>query len=83
MVLSGDHDSDFVFYLLQFFKNELVRYACGSTFLELSKKDFEKRVFRVPGLDEQKWIAAVLNAAEKKYPNITRALKNSAPRRKP
>ena len=64
LVPSDEYDSDFVFYLLQFFKNELIRYACGSTFLELSKKDFEKRAFRIPGLVEQKRIAAVLNAAE-------------------
>ncbi|WP_297338724.1 restriction endonuclease subunit S [Pseudophaeobacter sp.] len=64
LVLSDDFDSDFVFYLLQYFKNELVRYACGSTFLELSKKDFDKRSFSVPSLSEQLSIAAVLNAAE-------------------
>lgn len=64
LVLSDDYDSDFVFYLLQFFKNELVRYACGSTFLELSKKDFDKRSFHVPALEEQRQISAVLNDAE-------------------
>ena len=48
LVLLDEYDSDFVFYLLKFFKNELIRYACGSTFLELSKKDFEKRAFFVP-----------------------------------
>ena len=64
LVLSDDYDPDFVFYLLQFFRNELIRYACGSTFLELSKKDFDKRSFKVPGLVEQQSIAAVLNCAE-------------------
>ena len=64
LVLSKDYDSDFVFYLLQFFKSELIRYACGSTFLELSKKDFEKRSFNVPTLPEQKRIAVTLSAAE-------------------
>lgn len=64
LVLSADYDPDFVFYLLQFFKKELIRYACGSTFLELSKKDFDKRSFMVPALEEQNSIAAVLNDAE-------------------
>ncbi|WP_299987658.1 restriction endonuclease subunit S [uncultured Ruegeria sp.] len=65
LVLFKHYDPDFVFYLLQFHKNELVRYASGSTFLELSKKDFEKRIFNVPALPEQKRIAAVLNDVER------------------
>jgi type I restriction enzyme S subunit len=64
LVLSADFNSDFVFYLLQFFKKELIRYACGSTFLELSKKDFDKRSFMVPSLEEQEQIASVLNDTE-------------------
>ncbi|WP_339107632.1 restriction endonuclease subunit S [Thioclava sp. GXIMD4216] len=39
-------------------------YACGSTFLELSKKDFKKCSFLVPDLPEQERIAAVLNDAD-------------------
>ncbi|PUB10524.1 restriction endonuclease subunit S [Yoonia sediminilitoris] len=64
LVLSDAFDSDFIFYLLQFFKKDLIRYACGSTFLELSKKDFDKRSFLMPELGEQRRIAAVLNDAE-------------------
>lgn len=64
LVLSDDFDSDFVFYLLQFFKKKLVRYACGSTFLELSKKDFDRCVFRVPYIEEQRRISTVLNDTE-------------------
>lgn len=64
LVLNKDYDSDFVFYLLQFFKNDLIRYASGSTFLELSKKDFDKRSFMVPTLPEQRRIAEVITIAE-------------------
>lgn len=64
LVLNQGFDADFVFYLLQFYKNELIRYSCGSTFLELSKKDFEKRSFIFPSLEEQRRIASTLNAAE-------------------
>ena len=53
--------AEFLFHLFTFFKNKFVRYACGSTFLELSKKDFQKLCFNVPLLDEQKAIAAVLD----------------------
>ena len=43
---------------------DLDRISCGSTFLELSKKDFDKRCFVVPALRAQQRIAPVLNAAE-------------------
>lgn len=64
LVLNDGFDGEFIFYLLQFFKNDLIRYACGSTFLELSKADFVKRSFMMPELSEQKRIAGVINAAE-------------------
>ena len=64
LVLADGFDSDFIYYLFQFFKSELIRYACGLTFLELSKKDFDKRSFKVPSLPEQRRIAAVINATE-------------------
>lgn len=64
LVLSDAFVPDFIFYLLQFFKKDLIRYACGSTFLELSKKDFDKRSFLVPEISEQRRIAAFLNDAE-------------------
>jgi type I restriction enzyme S subunit len=61
---SKKFDSDYIYYMLEFFKNELIRYACGSTFLELSKKDFDTRAFRMPEINEQRRISAVLNACE-------------------
>ena len=64
IVLNGGYDADFVYYLLQFFKKDLIRYACGSTFLEISKADFDKRAFRFPTLAEQIRIAEALNAIE-------------------
>jgi len=61
LVLNKLYDSDFVYYMFQYFKHEFVRYACGSTFLEISKKDFEKRTFLVPEKNEQAEISKVLN----------------------
>lgn len=63
LVPNSRNDVEFLYYLLAFNKNELKRYACGSTFLELSKKDFEKRTFFVPCIKEQRAIAEVLNSA--------------------
>lgn len=63
LVPNSRNDVEFLYYLLAFNKNKLKRYACGSTFLELSKKDFEKRTFVVPCIKEQRAIAEVLNTA--------------------
>ena len=52
---------DFIYYLLSFNKNDVVKKACGSTFLEISKKDFENLKILVPPLEEQKRIAKVLS----------------------
>jgi type I restriction enzyme S subunit len=61
---SKEFESEYIFHLLEYYKNILVRYANGSTFLELSKKDFEKIYFLVPELVEQKKIAEILNACD-------------------
>ncbi len=64
IVPNGKHDSDFVYYLLRQNKKALVRAAGGSTFAEVSKADFEKLIFQVPHIDEQRSIAAVLICAD-------------------
>ncbi len=55
---------EYLFHLFAFYKHIFVRYACGSTFLELSKFDFEKREFSVPQKPEQQAIANVLENAD-------------------
>lgn len=64
LIPSSKFDVNFLYYLFAFFKKEFIRYACGSTFFELSKKDFEKLIFECPELKEQQKIAAVLSAAD-------------------
>lgn len=64
IVPSSKFDVDFLYYLFNFFKKEFIRYACGSTFFELSKQDFEKLVFECPELKEQQIIATVLSTAD-------------------
>ena len=58
---NSSYAPDFLFHLFRFYKKEFVRRACGSTFLELSKRDFERMRFPIPELEEQLAIAAVLN----------------------
>jgi type I restriction enzyme S subunit len=66
---------NFIYYLLCFFKHKLIRYSCGSTFLELSKKDFEKLDFLCPpSFEEQQKIAAILIAADDEILNLQQKL---------
>jgi len=61
LVPNKDFEVNFLYYLFQQNKNKLIRYSNGSTFLELSKKDFLKMRFFVPGKKEQSVIAEALN----------------------
>lgn len=61
---------NYLYYLFSFYKNEFIRHACGSTFLELSKKDFEKLSFECPEYKEQKRIASVISLVEDEIENL-------------
>lgn len=64
----------FLYYLFNFFKNKLIAYACGSTFLELSKKDFERLSFVCPNMEEQKAISSVLSTSDKEIETLQQKL---------
>lgn len=55
---------EFVYYFLCTQKHEMQRLASGSTFAEISKKDFCKIHISAPTLPEQKAIATVLTTAD-------------------
>lgn len=82
LITNSEHDNEFVFYLLQFFKNYLVRYASGSTFLELTKRDFEKLVFVVPPLFEQRKVARILSTWDKAIEMLERLTSNTQAQKK-
>ncbi len=56
------NDSNFLYYLISSHKTDLIRKACGSTFLEISKHDIEKLEYLVPPLPEREKIAEILGA---------------------
>lgn len=64
IIPSKDFEVEFIYYAVVFNTKELFRKASGSTFLELSKKDFEKIKIKTPLLNEQQKIAAVLSSAD-------------------
>ena len=70
LVPTPEFDSDFLYYLFSHYARQFVRFACGSTFLELSKKDFERQAFLVPSLNEQKQIARILTKNDRELFNL-------------
>ena len=70
LVPTPEFDSDFLYYLFSYHARQFVRFACGSTFLELSKKDFERQVFLVPSLNEQRQIARILTKNDRELFNL-------------
>ena len=64
LIPNAEFSVEFLHYLFTFNVKELVRKSSGSTFLELSKSDFEKLTFLCPCLDEQHKIASVLIVAD-------------------
>jgi type I restriction enzyme, S subunit len=64
ITLKRDFDSGFIYHWLVLNKNRLLRVASGSTFLEVSKQDFINIKLRVPEHDEQRRVAAVLQACD-------------------
>lgn len=70
LVPTPEFDSDFLYYLFSYHARQFVRFACGSTFLELSKKDFERQAFLVPSLNEQKQIARILTKNDRELFNL-------------
>ena len=58
------HYAEFLYYMILRKKKHLIRYASGSTFLEISKQDFSRMKLNIPPLPEQKAIAFVLSSAD-------------------
>ena len=60
-IIVKGNNVDFLYYLVTKNKHKLIRKACGSTFLEISKKDIDNLKFAIPPLAEQEKIAEILS----------------------
>ena len=60
-IVPNNCNTEWLFYSIIFNKLKLKRLGCGSTFLEISKKDFENFKFLVPPLEEQQKIVEILS----------------------
>ena len=63
-LIPNNNCTDFLYYLISIHKRDLIRRACGSTFLEISKHDIEKLKYVFPPLAEQEKIADILSKAD-------------------
>ena len=70
LVPSDSYDVNFLYYLFKQNVHEIVRRACGSTFLEISKKDFEQISMICPEKKEQKRIAAALALSDERITSL-------------
>ena len=57
---------DFLYYLIQTKKKDLIRNACGSTFLEISANEIRKIKVAVPVQNEQEHIAKLLSLIDER-----------------
>lgn len=65
-LIAKNCDIDFLYYLIQTKKKDLIRKACGSTFLEISANEIRKIHTNVPSNAEQKKIGALLSLIDKR-----------------
>ena len=66
LISKSNYNSEFVYYLIQTKKKDLIRNACGSTFLEISANEVRKIKCRVPQINEQDKITQLLSLIDKR-----------------
>ncbi|WP_295030368.1 restriction endonuclease subunit S [uncultured Methanobrevibacter sp.] len=66
LITNNNVDNDFVYYLISTIKNEFIRRASGSTFLEISKNEIKRIPITIPTLSEQKKISNLFSAIDNK-----------------
>ena len=59
-------NNEFLYYLAQTQKRHFIKYASGSTFLEISNSEIKKTKCAVPSIEEQTEIATFLSAIDNK-----------------
>lgn len=64
LVFPAADDADFYYYMASKLKPELVRRASGTTFLEISSREFSRIEVPCPSHGERQWIARVLDTLD-------------------
>ncbi|WP_298524641.1 restriction endonuclease subunit S [uncultured Methanobrevibacter sp.] len=66
LITKNNVDNEFVYYLISTIKNEFIRRASGSTFLEISKNEIKRIPINIPTLTEQKKISGLFSTIDNK-----------------
>lgn len=77
IIVNKSNNPDFIYFLLKQNKHKIIEKASGSTFLEISKYEFENLSFILPPFHIQQRIAAILSKADEEvrvYKEITKKL---------
>ena len=62
---NNNFDRMYIFYSIKYHKNELLRLAYGTTFLEINKSELKKIMFSIPSsILEQQKIASILSGVD-------------------
>ncbi len=61
IIVNKNNNVIFLYFLLLFNRRKIIEKASGSTFLEISKFDFENLSFPIPPLEEQEKIVSILS----------------------
>lgn len=73
---------EWLYYIIVFSQSRLIRLGCGSTFLEVSKKDFSRFKIPLPPLAEQEKIAEFLTTWDKAIEKQTQLIQKLELRKK-
>lgn len=66
ILVNKENNNEFIYYLLDTLKGELIKQSSGSTFLEISGKKLGNILSFIPALQEQEKIADFLSSVDKK-----------------
>ncbi len=64
LIPKKQYSINYLYYKLMLERHQLLRLSSGSTFLEISKKDFESIELDIPSSEEQQKIASILSTAD-------------------
>ncbi len=74
LIVNSDVDLNFIYYLIESNKRNLLKKATGSTFREISSKEIKKLEIKIPTLNEQKKIGTMLSSVDQKIELIKQQL---------
>ncbi len=74
IVVNDDNYNEFIYYLLQTKKRQLIKKATGSTFFEISKKEVENLELTIPKKDEQIVISDIISNIDLLIINFNRLI---------